>query len=333
MVIRGLCVIEIANVSGVIVPAEHRILLDMPINIHGAKDVAGRRHPVLDIRYWEGEFPLRDDDRDESYWIDCPGKLALREQAIRRAKTKGDLGPSVPADVFVWSEGRARDHPWLTRIGGWPWRPKGKRWPRDDNGVPLAFLGQICFADSADVLPCKLPGEVALIFGTNHCGWISITDGCALEWSPLDITEPEDGMGVPWTGELPYVYQGVLHRTAQYTDWKIAEAVFKTLGYKEGGFQVRSVQATSIGTHASLPQGWPFEKGDGNTLIATLSSFYFRGKWPLCDIPSCLQQVSGDGQTRDLMFDRPRDFGVGDAGCIWIYQNKAGEFKLDEACG
>ena len=253
--------------------------------------------------------------------------------ALLDATPRSDLGPSVSADVFVWADTQLRELPWLTRIGGKPWRPKGKPWPRDDNGVPLAFLGQICFADSKDILQNELAGEVALMFGTNHRGWISITDGSALEWSPLKIETPEDGFGVPWTGELPYAYQGVLHRTVQYPDWKAAEPAFKALGYKEGGSGVHGIQATSIGAYASLPQGWPFEKGDGNTLIATLSSFYFRGRWPLCDIPSCLQKVYGDGRSEDLMFDKARDFGVGDAGAIWIYRDKTGKFKLDDAWG
>jgi len=306
--------------------------LTMAINIHGTKEVAGRQHPVFDIGHWEGEFPLKDDEHREGGWIDDPGGLARREQAIRRAKVRGDLGPSVTADVFVWADTQVRDRPWLTRIGGRPWRPKGKPWPRDENGVPLAFLGQICFVDSTDILPFKLPGEVALIFGTSHRGWISLAEGSAVEWSPLKIEKPEDGSGVPWTGELAYEYQGVLHRTVQYTDWKAAEPAFKALGYKEGGWGVHSIQATSIGAYASLPQGWPFEKGDGNTLIATLSSFYFTGRWPMCDVPNCLQKVNGKGETVDLFSDDTRRFGVRDAGCIWIYRDAAGSFKLGEAC-
>lgn len=303
----------------------------MPHNIHGTKGVRSRQHPVLDIRYWEREFPLADDDRREGDWIDSPGELARREQAVRLAKARRRLGPSVPADVFAWADSQVYDRPWLTRIGGKPWRRKGKPWPKDENGVPLTFLGQICFVDSADILPCKLPGDVALIFGHYRRGWASIVDSCALEWSPLKIKTPQDGMGIPWTGELPFCYQGVIHRTVQYTDWDAAKPAFKSIGYKKGGHGQCSIQITSIGTYASLPQGWPFMEGDGNTLIATLSSYYFRGKWPLCDIPSCLQVAYGDGRVEDMMFDDARDFGVGDAGCIWIYRDKSGKFRLDFA--
>jgi hypothetical protein len=305
----------------------------MPPRIHGAKDKRGRQHPVLDIRHWENQFPLKEDDRGEGGWIDDPGGLARREQVIRMARTKGRLGPSVPADVFVWANTRLLDLPWLTRIGGAPWRPKGKPWPRDENGVPLAFLGQICFADSTDILPYKLPGDVALIFGTASRGGASIDDGSALEWSPLKIKIPEVSYRIPWTGALPYAYQGVLHRTVQYTDWKAAEPAFKAIGYKNGGWGIHSIQATSIGVYAALPQGWPFNDGDGNTLIATLSSFYFRGQWPLCDIPNCLKIVDSNGREENMIFDKARDFGIGDAGCIWIYRDKRGVFKLGDASG
>ena len=140
-------------------------------------------------------------------------------------------------------------------------------------------------------------------------------------------------IGAPWTGELPFVYHGVLHRTLQYFEHTKAEVPFKELGYANGGFGVYSVQATSIGPYAHLPQGWPFSGDDGHKLIATLSSFYFRGKWPLCDVPRGLQIVDGDGSVREMGFGGGRDFGIGDAGAIWIYRDDEGEFRLDGACG
>lgn len=300
--------------------------------IYGTTTVPGMQHPVFDIRLWQRRFPLKKNECASGTWVDNPGKLAQREQAIRRARSAGDLGPCVASDVFVWANTEIEDRPWLTRIGGTPWRPKGKAWPQDDNGVPMAFLGQICFADSMDILPCKLPGEVALFFGSNDRGSVSTIFGAALEWSPLKIKKPETVHGVPPGGGLVIRYQGVRHRTVQYTDEKSADMAFHGAGYEGGGFGLYSIQATSIGSHAHLPQGWPFQVGDGNTLIATLSSFYFRGKWPLCDIPRGLKRVHPDGREVDLEFDDPRDFSIGDAGCIWIYRDKTGSFKLGDAC-
>lgn len=308
-----------------------------PPAIHGTRDDPNKQHPVLDIAHWETEFPLGD-NRGEGGGVDDPGGVARTEQARRLALSKGDLGPSVPADVFVWSDDVDRRKPWLTRIGGRPWREKGKPWPRDAQGQPLTFLGQICFVDSRDVLPpapFQLPGDVALIFGTNDNGWVGLVDGAALEWSSLTLKQSDEhGSDAPRHGLLPYEYQGVIHRTVQYTDWRSAEKAFEAAGFKKGGFNVRAIQATSIGAYASLPQGWPFEKPEDGTLVATLSSFYCRGKWPLVDLPHA--PISVDGQGRELRFwwhnDSALNFSVGDAGCIWIYRDHRGEFKLDDAC-
>lgn len=305
----------------------------MRVNIHGTLIDSKRRHPVFDLRHWESEFPLSKTEERLSGWIDHPCELALREQVLQQVKRKEDLGPCVPADVFVWAITQVTHQAWLTRLGGRPYRPKGKPWPRDEDGIPLKFLGQINFADSKDILPCKLPGDIAQLFGTYEGGNVLPAFGSVvLEWSSMDISDPEDGKGMPWSGELPFCYQGVVHRTTQYIDHEIAEAAFEAGGYEGGGHGVYSMQATSISTYAEMPQYWPFEPGDGNILIATLSSFYLRGKWPLCDVPQSLEKVYADGRRGDLR-DGARDLGIGDAGCIWIYRDKEGAFKVGVLCG
>jgi Domain of unknown function (DUF1963) len=301
----------------------------MPLHIHGTKPDPTRQHPVLDIAYWESKFPLKNSERSEGGNVYGPVDLAQREQAVRLAKAKGELGPSVPTDVFVWAERKLYEAPWLTRIGGTPWRPKDRPWPRDDQGVPLVFLGQICFVDSMDILPCRLPGDVVLFFGTIRKGCISLFEGKAIEWSHLKIDNLMESSDCPWNGELPYEYQGVLHRTTQYTDAEAAEPAFKEIGYKEGGFRVHAFQATSIGAFVDLPQGWPFGPGDGNSLIATLSSHYFCGDWPVCDVPAPHTRVDLDGQPVKFQSDDARSFGIDDAGCIYLFCNSAGEFVLE----
>ena len=302
----------------------------MKPEIHGTINDPKFAHPVFDARHWLDHFPLKDDDRRAGSWIASPEDLTKREHKRRLAEAQGDCGPSVPADVFVWASSRLYKKPWLTRIGGGPWRERGKPWPKAANGVPLVFLGQICFADSKDFFPFKLPGEVALIFGTYSAGWIDIDEESALEWSPMDLKEPDE-FGASF-GTLPFVLQGVLHRTVQYTDHKKADEPFLKAGFKDGAYELGSIQATAISTHASLPQGWPFEPGDGNTLVATLSSFYCDGEWPMCDVPRSMGVVRPDGSEYSTRLDA-MSFGIGDAGCIWIYRDKTGKFKLDSACG
>lgn len=298
---------------------------------HGTVHLPDRHHPVFDIRHWETLFPLAANDRREGGWICSPSALAKREQAFRLAKAHGNLGPTVPSDVFVWSCGGLSKKPWLTRIGGKPWREKKRPWPRDEEGIPLVFLGQICFTDSKDILPCELPGDVALLFGTFHNGWVSLEEGSALEWSSIELTDPYDGFGASWTSRLPYELHGVVHRTEQCVDREFAEPTFESLGFKDGGWGVQSVQATSITRYANLPQGWPLD--DDELLIGVLSTFYFGGSWPLCDVPESPKSILADGRSFGAGRELCPRFGIGDAGCIWIYRDSDGEFRLGDACG
>lgn len=309
----------------------------MPNSIHGTVDDPKREHPVLDIRHWENALPPKLRPYGFSPGdVDKPGGVVLMEWARREAKKKGDIGPSVPADIFVWSTTHDNKRPWLTRIGGTPWRPKDKPWPTGNDGRPLVFLGQICFADSRDLFSFKLPGQVALIYGAFDDGYSWLNDGSALEWSPLKIKDPMRYADPPWGCHLPVEYQGVIHRTVQYMDWRSYDEHFKACGWKSGGYHIGSVQATSIGKFCSLPQGWPFEEGDGNELVCTLSSFGWYGEdgWPCVDIPMSPRAVNHKGEdTSSSNLAKTLGFLVGDGGTIWVYRDKNGDFHLDEACG
>jgi hypothetical protein len=305
--------------------------------IHGTRRDEGREHPVFDYEHWAGAFPL---DGDPSRfrggrWIDGPVPLALREQAVRLAARHGDLGPSVEADVFVWSDSVDRERPWLTRLGGNPWRPEHAPWPTFD-GRPLLYLAQFYLLDSMDVLPFEPPGEVMLLFGTSHRGgdWVSTGRGRHVEFWPVDLTDvARYGNDDMWNCTLPFEYQGVIHRTRQYTDWRAYEAAFHAAGWEKGGFGIGSVQATSIGTHADLPQGWPFEAGSKDVLLATLSSLYMNDPWPLCDMPATAKRVGGTGVEVDMRNNKALELGIGDAGAMWVYRDAEGNFKMGDACG
>lgn len=309
----------------------------MPFSIHGTINDRKRRHPVFDIRHWKKALPPKLHPDGFSHGdVDKPGDVVCMEWARREAKRKGDIGPSVPADIFVWSSMSDNDKPWLTRIGGTPWRPKDKPWPAAKDGRPLVFLGQICFADSKDLLSFKLPGEVALIYGAFDGGYCWLNDGSALEWSPLKIKDPATITSSPWGCHLPMEYQGVIHRTVQYTDWRSHDAPFEACGWKHGGFNIGAVQATSIGKYCELPQGWPFEERDGNELVCTLSSFSLYGEdgWPCVDVPVSPRAVDHKVEEfSSFSLAHALGFWVGDGGTIWVYRDKKGEFHLDEACG
>lgn len=301
----------------------------MPPFIHGTKQLDDKQHPVLDLASWNRRFPLGD-GADLRSCVNSPGDLARVEEARRLVLAQADPGPSVPADVFVWTSAEDRERPWLTRIGGVPWRDAKKAWPEDEDGIPLTFLAQISFLDSADILPFKLPGDLLLIFGDGATG--SLATDPVFEWSTKELRKPATPYDVPRTGWLPFSLDGVIHRTVQYTDEERFETAFESAGdgYSEAG----AIQATSIGAYASLPQGWPLEDLPGATLICTLSSFYFRGKWPLCDTPEVVGRVGADGKPCAEAFGGTDALSLrlGDAGAIWLYGDAKGKFHLDCAC-
>lgn len=303
--------------------------------IHGTRRHDAFVHPIFDADFWARACPL---DGDPTRWregrsIEGPRDLALREQAVELARAHGELGPFVEADVFVWSDRRDREKPWLTRIGGKPWRSRRKRWPTA-KGRPLLFIGQICLADSMGVLPFRPPGEVMLLFATSIAGghWVALDEGCHVEFSPGHLDDFDDwGMNIPWNCHLPFEYQGVIHRTRQYTDHKAYAAAFNAAGWKDGGWGIGSVQATSVGTYADLPQGWPFDKGSKDVLLATLSSFYMRGAWPLCDVPGAAKQVPGKHAHLDMNSNEALELSIGDVGAMWVYRDAKGNFKMADA--
>ncbi len=291
---------------------------------HGTRAHPTSKHPVLDIAFWEQEFPLEPGERGPG-WIDGPGDIAIVEQARRVAAARGDLGPSVPADIFTWSYGAGSQRPWLTKIGGQPWRDTATKWPRDLRG-PLHFLGQICLADSRDILPPDLPGDVVLFFGRRIGNDATVS---RIEWSS---TNGEYGRpDFHPERELPFCYTGVIHRTVQYTDREAADAAFAAAGW-EDSYGFSAVQATSIGAYADIPQGWPFEEGDGNTLIAMFSSFSFVESWPLCNVPRRLQVVRPDGSEYSPM--QPElGLMIEDAGAACVYRDGKGRYKVNVAGG
>ncbi len=118
-----------------------------------------------------------------------------------------------PCDVFTWAIGTPPDRD-ITKLGGLPYRPADAPWPRDEQGHPLAFLGQIRFVESRDIVG-NVPGDLLLVFVNGEedfCGeWTS--DSFVFEWQKLGIRDPLKEAGAPTTVlQVPQWY-GVRHRT------------------------------------------------------------------------------------------------------------------------
>jgi hypothetical protein len=213
-------------------------------------------HDRLDIARWISEFPLprlRDEARDfvlqrrqrlpQEYADDKavddhirimnpkwgivvgPAAVAVNEQLRAEALVAGK-GPArrTPTDVVVWAKGEAPDRS-TTKIGGLPHRPSGVPWPAGEGGRPIRFIGQLCFADSRDLVPA-LPGDVLLVFGDDEA-LLDEPERLVFEWWPL-VAGPLVSRAPALDEDAFMPYYATLHRTE---DWDTA--IFE--GTKIGG--------------------------------------------------------------------------------------------------
>lgn len=172
-------------------------------------------HPRISLGDWIPRFPVRPDEdaeaRSAQAYVVGPKSVAVVEQLRARHGGPAALGPPAPTDVLVWAQGEP-EHRAATKIGGLPYRPAGLPWPTGKEGQPSAFVGQICFADSRDLLinprgkTVDLPGDVLLLFSPEKSGlWDSDDEdpkSLQHEWHPLGLdrlVSPADLPAQPWT--------------------------------------------------------------------------------------------------------------------------------------
>lgn len=144
---------------------------------------------------------------------------ALNIMAERESLTAAgfDFGRRVTTDVFLFGLGDP-DVRESTKIGGLPFLHRGDDWPRNSAGEALPFIGQINFADSADVLGVDLPGDVLLVFGNLPAKWRSVET--AIRWKRSSDFSGDELLGAD---EIPVpspsdVFYGVRWRTYNFPD-------------------------------------------------------------------------------------------------------------------
>ncbi len=183
-------------------------------------------HSNLDIARWKATFPLASERAGGSEpdvdFISGPRTIAVLEQL--RDEVFGDTSPltRVPTDVFVWTRGEPEQRA-VTKIAGVPYRAAGKPWPLDASGRPRLFLAQFCFADSRDLIPVPLPGDVLLMFAATEqprpdrfdLMW-GRTDVLAFEWAQLEQSRLVAPAEIPETGMHPLPCYGTRFRTWDY---------------------------------------------------------------------------------------------------------------------
>ncbi|MEM1228720.1 MAG: DUF1963 domain-containing protein [Planctomycetota bacterium] len=193
---------------------------------------------------------------------------SLRDSLMLRA------GDGVPVDVFVFGKGEPLD-PRCTKVGGKPYWPVGKPWPRDNNGTPLLFVAQFCFADSLDVFDRELPGTILSLLTARADAWMWPDGDLRFHWHTGDEPNAELNGILSATGDAGPFF-GSIYRTCDYPaaielalDQEVPRSYLLAAleGTKMGGvprfiqqeFSVKPnhlCQLGSIQAHPNVPYPW-----------------------------------------------------------------------------
>lgn len=174
-------------------------------------------HDDLVVDEWIRQFPLETIDPAEHRGrvVVGPVRLAIVEQLRQRLPLNKDL-VRLPCDLFVLTFG-SPPLPFLTKIGGVPYRARGQPWPLKD-GRPLKFVSQFCFCDSRDIVG-ELPGDVLLLFCDPTADPFHEAKAFfSFEWQWISIAETELMIDVPRGLVVDMTCFGSKYRGVDYLD-------------------------------------------------------------------------------------------------------------------
>jgi hypothetical protein len=318
-----------------------------------------KSHDVVDIEHWIKIFPLENaeaafqkqlsiparpvnaTEEEMQHWeylfgdsehftkpsgeiIVSPADLALTEQMRRQVGKSRDLGKAVPTDIFLLGVGRPK-LPYLTKVGGVPYRPADKPWPTSSDGTPLTFFAQFCFLDSQDLTSSNLPGDVMMVFIRD---WDSLsdpkkTDNYCIEWSRVAVPNPVDAAHCPKPRVKIPEYYGVIYRT---NDYPASEEVFRQEGHDSYWLLART-QATRIGGDTWFIQYDRDPRRKGESLLCTFNCVYFKGD-VRSDVRFPFVNVESSKQLSKEQIDAMQ-IPMGDCGCIYFLVDAQGNVRWE----
>ena len=295
-------------------------------------------HPQVDLSRWMRQFPLdyfqqssgprrfhnqaADDPRD--LWkpsgdpISSPADLSKVEWVRRQVALRYDLGPAKPVDLFLWQVAPA-PHPYLTRIGGIPYRDKSSPWPVDRHDNPYTFVAQFCFLDSLDILPISIPGDLLLVFFRDHEAPMGEMDDVGLEWVRIRDVIPIGEGDCPKPSFTVPRLTGVIRRFDEFPSCE--GDPFRADGHVRS-YLFPTTQSTKIGTVTYFVQGDPRLSFDG-TLICTLNSLEPHERWPFVDLKDLPGQASNSLDSEYYGWG-PYEMMFGDVGCMYFFIDSEG---------
>ena len=252
-------------------------------------------HERFDLDFFCRLFPYNSLDRLIGpnwtiYGIASPWEMSTIEQV--RRKYEINANNKVATDVFVLGKGEP-DDPSATKIGGQPFRPGATAWPTEESlktrgpkagNAPLAFLAQINFADSKDIVPTSLPGTVLVVFVPPR---FDVRDGGSVyyEWYNHNLKDVTTNTTPSGPAALPECLYGVRHRTFD------SKMQLNSSPPRRLDRIVTRLPALKIGGLAALEQS-----NAGETLLCQIPSLYVIPgmKWPFGNQKKCLTEKDAE---------------------------------------
>ncbi len=227
-----------------------------------------------------------------------------------------DFGPSSPIDLFLFSIGDAPQRA-CTKIGGLPFWPRGREWPKASGehppdfiryptwppsiiptaaGEPLPFLAQFCFRDSHDIIG-GTPEDLLLLFGDKDFPWTIVA-----KWqSSRDENTIVDRNDLPVTSPFP-CYSGCRWRTESFGNADIDD---DSIQLPDGRrvydlWFVCELPGMQIGPRPFFPRWGGTPTADDRTICTLCSLFPSDGvPWPFLNRSEPLSE----DESRLLAFD------------------------------
>ena len=247
---------------------------------------------TLNLAHWTQLFALqsrRDQENNSVGSLEIEGgpistlyDLVLLEQTREEIAQFEDLGESVPTDVFIYGLGEPtrRD---VTKIGGLPYRPAEKPWPRTHDGIDYTFIAQFNFSHSHDIVG-STPGEVLLLFAKDNVMANNDSESLIWEWQPANLNCLITHQEIPQPSWEFVTCYGVRHRSLDYRD---ADEQFGRW-ISDGACYFGRFEGTKIG---GLPGAFYGEADDATKrLLCTVGSVQFAPdkRYPAINHPDCI---------------------------------------------
>jgi hypothetical protein len=286
-------------------------------------------HDVLDLAHWKELF-LREviqmltaeELQRERLDLTSPFQLVINERLREKAGIFNCSHRSLPTDIFIFAEGEPLRRE-TTKIGGIPYLPANRHWPRLPSGKPLTFVAQFCFADSHD-LTGELPGDVLLIFvesdeyglDLNWADEAEMKRQIVFEWVSIGDFPLVTAAMIPKTKWKPFPCYGAIFRAYDYPD-------LDKFAYPETANYIPTINsATKIG---GVPEWIQYEELLPGRFLCELNSTMAEGvlPYPFLNRSAPLDKTWSKQRTGE--FGKTDLLHWGDVGTLYLFIDDEGQ--------